>query len=210
MRETSENITVMMECSIKGDSLLPIPLDEEFIYKVKDGVGHILSWPTHLVIRSSDLEKTVKKPFAKPLPKIGSKNANKRLREPDEEKEKNNGKEKETGKGMKIDKEKTEKPHEEDKNPKGKGMETRKDKKAFQKRKTRAQQTTRVRIEESVVLTMAALVVDAQLANVDSIKVQSEDECFGYESYTYLGIEDFEAVFTLGWMSGSIVTSYMM
>ncbi|KAI3797623.1 hypothetical protein L1987_32883 [Smallanthus sonchifolius] len=47
--------------------------------KVKDAVGHILSWPRHLVIRCSDLEKAVAKPKSK-----------KRLREHDEE----NGKEK--------------------------------------------------------------------------------------------------------------------
>ncbi|KAI3813297.1 hypothetical protein L1987_18017 [Smallanthus sonchifolius] len=50
-----ENIEVMMEVSIQGEALLPIPLEEEFITNVKDAVGHILTWPRHLVIRCSDL-----------------------------------------------------------------------------------------------------------------------------------------------------------
>ncbi|XP_076902254.1 uncharacterized protein LOC143556936 [Bidens hawaiensis] len=41
---------------------------------------------------------------------------------------------------------------------------------------------------------MAAMMADGQLAKVETIKVQSEDGCFGYESYTYLSMEDFEAV----------------
>ncbi|KAI3511051.1 hypothetical protein L1887_18193 [Cichorium endivia] len=52
-----ENIEVMMELCVQGEVSLPIPLEEEFIVKVKDVVGHILSWPRHLVIQCSDLEK---------------------------------------------------------------------------------------------------------------------------------------------------------
>ncbi|CAH1450249.1 unnamed protein product [Lactuca virosa] len=47
------------------ESLIPIPLEEEFIVKVKDALGHILSWPRHLVIRCSDLGKVVGKPVKK-------------------------------------------------------------------------------------------------------------------------------------------------
>ncbi|CAH1427965.1 unnamed protein product [Lactuca virosa] len=45
----------MIEIPLQGDALLLIPLEEEFILKVKDALGHILSWPRHLVIRCSDL-----------------------------------------------------------------------------------------------------------------------------------------------------------
>ncbi|XP_076902989.1 uncharacterized protein LOC143557912 isoform X2 [Bidens hawaiensis] len=55
MGEMDENMKVMMECSLKGEFMLPIPLEDELIIQVKDGVGHILSWPRHLVIRVSDL-----------------------------------------------------------------------------------------------------------------------------------------------------------
>ncbi|KAI3773956.1 hypothetical protein L1987_48495 [Smallanthus sonchifolius] len=73
----------MMEICVQGKALLQIPLEEEFIVKVKDVVGHILSWPRHLVIRCSDWENVVAKPMRK-----------KWLRELDEENEKDNGKEK--------------------------------------------------------------------------------------------------------------------
>ncbi|CAH1427292.1 unnamed protein product [Lactuca virosa] len=52
---SDENIQVMMETILQGEALLPIPLEEDFIMKVKDALGHILSWPRHLVIRCSDL-----------------------------------------------------------------------------------------------------------------------------------------------------------
>ncbi|KAE8720902.1 hypothetical protein F3Y22_tig00017996pilonHSYRG00070 [Hibiscus syriacus] len=53
------DLSVMMEMSVQGDALLPFPLDEEFIYKVKDAVGFIVKWPRHLVIRYSDLSVKV-------------------------------------------------------------------------------------------------------------------------------------------------------
>ncbi|XP_076919851.1 uncharacterized protein LOC143580804 [Bidens hawaiensis] len=57
---------------------------------------------------------------------------------------------------------------------------------------------------------MAAVMVDGQLTKDGSIKIQCDDDCFGYESFTYLSMEDFEAVFTLDWLSGSVIISYMM
>lgn len=45
----------MIETILQGEALVPFPLEEEFIVKVKDALGHILSWPRHLVIRCSDL-----------------------------------------------------------------------------------------------------------------------------------------------------------
>nr|KAJ0213510.1 hypothetical protein LSAT_V11C400187020 [Lactuca sativa] len=62
---SDENIEVMMETILQGEALIPIPLEEEFIVKVKDALGHILSWPRHLVIRCSDLGKVVGKPMKK-------------------------------------------------------------------------------------------------------------------------------------------------
>ena len=40
---TDENIEVMMETIFQGEALIPIPLEEEFIVKVKDALGHILA-----------------------------------------------------------------------------------------------------------------------------------------------------------------------
>lgn len=50
---------VLMQICLQGEALLPIPIEEEFIDKVKDAVGFILSWPRHLVIRCSDLVSTI-------------------------------------------------------------------------------------------------------------------------------------------------------
>nr|KAJ0211082.1 hypothetical protein LSAT_V11C400191740 [Lactuca sativa] len=52
---TNENIEVMMETILQGEALIPIPLEKEFIVKVKDALGKILCWPRHFVIRCSDL-----------------------------------------------------------------------------------------------------------------------------------------------------------
>nr|KAJ0205188.1 hypothetical protein LSAT_V11C500263950 [Lactuca sativa] len=52
---TDENTEVMIETILQGEALIPFPLEEEFIVEVKDALGHILSWPRHLVIQRSDL-----------------------------------------------------------------------------------------------------------------------------------------------------------
>ncbi|CAI9303091.1 unnamed protein product [Lactuca saligna] len=62
---SDENIEVMIETILKGEALIPFPLEEEFIVKVKDGLGYILSWPRHLVIRCSNLGKVVAKSVKK-------------------------------------------------------------------------------------------------------------------------------------------------
>lgn len=55
MTETGENAEVMMDIALQGQAKLPIPIEDEFIVHVSDAVGHILSWPRHLVIRCSEL-----------------------------------------------------------------------------------------------------------------------------------------------------------
>ncbi|KAI3695431.1 hypothetical protein L1987_78428 [Smallanthus sonchifolius] len=99
----------------------------------------------------------------------------------------------------------------------GEIMENKKEKvkeneneKEMQRRMTRARRKTRIRIEKSGILKMTAMMVDGQISNVDSIKVQCEDDLFGYESYTYLTWDDFQAVFTLEELTGAVITSYMM
>ncbi|KAI3799239.1 hypothetical protein L1987_34531 [Smallanthus sonchifolius] len=57
---------------------------------------------------------------------------------------------------------------------------------------------------------MIVVMVDGHVSKVDSLKVQCEDGLFGYESYTYLNWDDFEAVFTLQELTGAVITSYMM
>ncbi|KAE8661113.1 hypothetical protein F3Y22_tig00116939pilonHSYRG00277 [Hibiscus syriacus] len=138
----SENIEVMMEMSVQRDVLLPFPLDDEFIYKVKDAVGK---------------------------------------------------KEKEKGEGTLKREKKKEK---EEGTP--------------QRRRTRAQMRTMPRFESNRVLKVCARMVDIQLKNVESVKVQYEDDMFGYESFTYITWEDFEVVFTVDEMIGSAITCYMM
>ncbi|KAI3777726.1 hypothetical protein L1987_47528 [Smallanthus sonchifolius] len=103
----SENIEVMMEVSIQGEALLPIPLEEEFITNVKDAVGHILTWPRYLVIRCSDLDEE----------RLEENDAKKTRKEKDNEKE------------------------------------------MMQRRMTRTQRKTMIRIEQSVVLKMIAVMV---------------------------------------------------
>ncbi|KAI3695170.1 hypothetical protein L1987_78159 [Smallanthus sonchifolius] len=204
VRGMGENIEVMMEICVQSEASLPISLEDEFIFKVKDAVVHILSWPRHLVIRCSDLEKAMAIPMRK-----------ERLRELDEENEKENGNEKnqprepkkENGKENAkkddeiIENKKREKENENVKenakmdseimeNRKVKGKENENEKE-MQRRMTRARIKTRIRIEKSVILKMTAMMVDGQVSKVDSIKVQCEDDLFGYESYTYLTWDDF-------------------
>ncbi|KAE8725780.1 hypothetical protein F3Y22_tig00008145pilonHSYRG00058 [Hibiscus syriacus] len=167
------DLSVMMEMSVQGDALLPFPLDEEFIYKVKDSVGFIVKWPRHLVIRCSDLEKV--------LASMGKKRVN----------------------GDEVKKEKEEgTPKRERKKEKEEGTP--------QRRRTRAQMMTRLRVESNRVLKVFARMVDIQLKNAESLKVQCEDDMFGYESFTYITWEDFEVVFTVDEMTGSAITCYMM
>ncbi|KAL4573393.1 hypothetical protein LXL04_020196 [Taraxacum kok-saghyz] len=54
-----ENIQVIMDSFIQGDALLSIPLEEESIFIVKDAIGHVVSWPRHLVQKCSDLDKVM-------------------------------------------------------------------------------------------------------------------------------------------------------
>lgn len=45
----------MVDTSVQPEALIPIPLPEEFVETVKDAIGYILSWPSHLVIPCSGL-----------------------------------------------------------------------------------------------------------------------------------------------------------
>ncbi|CAH1453969.1 unnamed protein product [Lactuca virosa] len=67
---------------------------------------------------------------------------------------------------------------------------------------------TRIRIEKSSILKMTAMMADGQVTKVDSIKVQSENDLFGYDSYTYLTWDDFEAVLTMDELTGVVIVSY--
>nr|KAJ0209717.1 hypothetical protein LSAT_V11C400170490 [Lactuca sativa] len=73
----------------------------------------------------------------------------------------------------------------------------------LQRRWTRAQMKTRIRIENSSILKMTAMMADGQVTKVDSIKVQSENDLFGYDSYTYLNWDDFEEVLTMDELTGA-------
>ncbi|KAI3732930.1 hypothetical protein L1987_64142 [Smallanthus sonchifolius] len=206
--DSGEIIEVMMEICVQGEAFLPIPLEEELIMKVKDAVGHILSWPRHLVIRCSDLVNTIYKLH---VPS--------RTREVvEKENAKENGKENakkddaivENKKEIGKEKENEKKDDERVENKKERGKEKENEKELLRRRMTRAQRKTRIRIENNVLLRMTAMMVDGQVSKVDSIKVQCEDGLYGYESYTYLTWDDFQAVFTLEELTGAVITSYTM
>ncbi|KAE8727748.1 hypothetical protein F3Y22_tig00005377pilonHSYRG00070 [Hibiscus syriacus] len=140
---SGENIEVMMEMSVQGDALLPFPLDEEFIYKVKDVVRFLVKWPRHLVIRCYDLEKV--------LAFMGNKRVN------GDEVESNKGKkrqrelvEKEEEKGERTSKMKKEKEKEEGK---GEGTPQRKKEEEKEegtpKRERKGERNTAKKEEES-------------------------------------------------------------
>ncbi|KAI3821489.1 hypothetical protein L1987_09057 [Smallanthus sonchifolius] len=223
--DSGEIIEVMMEICVQGEAFLPIPLEEELIMKVKDAVGHILSWPRHLVIRCSDLEKAVAKPKSKKrLREHDEENGKEKKQpvEPDEVVEKENAKENgkenakkddaivENKKEIGKEKENEKKDDERVENKKERGKEKENEKELLRRRMTRAQRKTRIRIENNVLLRMTAMMVDGQVSKVDSIKVQCEDGLYGYESYTYLTWDDFQAVFTLEELTGAVITSYTM
>ncbi|MFS7889183.1 hypothetical protein Hanom_Chr00s000003g01603971 [Helianthus anomalus] len=74
-----EFLQVMLEICLHREALLPVPLEEEFIMEVGDAIGHILSWPRHLVVQCSDLEKMLAKPKTKPVKDLKS---NKQIKQP--------------------------------------------------------------------------------------------------------------------------------
>jgi hypothetical protein len=80
----------------------------------------------------------------------------------------------------------------------------------MQKMMTRGQRRVRKRIEERTALKMCALMVDGQVAKVDSIRVQCDDDLFGYESFTYLSYNDFDKLFAMEELSGAVVATYTM
>ncbi|KAK9058724.1 hypothetical protein SSX86_023566 [Deinandra increscens subsp. villosa] len=229
----SENIEVMIEICFQGEALLPFPLREEFIEKVKDAPGYILMWPRHLVIQCSYLKKITKN-AKKDIISLPAKKDEERKHEDknakmDDQKgaKKNDEKETEMGKESKKEKKRQREPDEENEKElrtkgyqliTGEAIKELKDKKkakvnekeTMQRRMTRDQKNTRVRMEKSVPLRMAAMMVDGQVSKVDSIKVWCEDNLFGYDSFTYLTWTDFNKVFSMDELSGAVVTSYTM
>ncbi|CAH1443287.1 unnamed protein product [Lactuca virosa] len=67
---------------------------------------------------------------------------------------------------------------------------------------------TMIRIDKSSILKMTAMMADRQVTKVDSIKVHSENNLFGYDSYTYLNWDDFEAVLIMGELIGDVIVLY--
>lgn len=80
----------------------------------------------------------------------------------------------------------------------------------LKKMMTRGQKRGRKRIEERMGLKMTAMMVDGQVAKVDCIKVQCEDDLFGHHSYTYLNWNDFDSLFAMDELSGAVIASYIM
>ncbi|PWA38994.1 transposon, En/Spm-like, Transposase-associated domain protein [Artemisia annua] len=80
----------------------------------------------------------------------------------------------------------------------------------LKKMMTRGQKRVRKRIEERMGLKMTAMMVDGQVAKVDCIKLQCEDDLFGHHSYTYLNWNDFDSLFSMDELSGDVVASYIV
>nr|KAJ0191502.1 hypothetical protein LSAT_V11C800450430 [Lactuca sativa] len=225
---TDENIEVMIETILQGEALVHFPPEEEFIVKVKDAMGHILSWPRHLVIRCSDLGKVVAKSMKKhatPVKKAATP-VNEDVTPVKEDatppKEEIGSNKKEKGTGKMVDGEKQpcdmeggndmEEGNDVEEVLIGIEKKIKKEKQnvTVQRRWTRAQMKTMIRIENSSILKMTAMMADGQVTKVDSIRVQSENDLFGYDSYTYLTWDDFEAVLTMDELTGAVIVSYMM
>ena len=78
------------------------------------------------------------------------------------------------------------------------------------KRRTRGQVGKKVRVDNNGVLKMAERLFETKGSKVKATRVQCEDALFGYDSYTFVSWEDFQVVFTLEELTGSIITCYMM
>ncbi|KAI3775412.1 hypothetical protein L1987_49988 [Smallanthus sonchifolius] len=166
---SGENIEVMMEICVQSEASLPIPLEDEFIFK-----------------RMKMKKKQPREPEKENAKKDDEIMENKK----EKVEEKENGKE----------------------NAK-KDDEIMENKKRESRRKREWKRECKEgwrELKKSVILKMTAMMVDGQVSKVDSIKVQCEDDLFGYESYTYLTWDDFQAVFTLEELTGVVITSYMM
>ncbi|PWA73107.1 transposase, Ptta/En/Spm [Artemisia annua] len=53
------NVSVTVDTSVQSEALIPNPIPEEFVETVKDAIGYMLSWPSHLVIPCSGLNKII-------------------------------------------------------------------------------------------------------------------------------------------------------
>jgi Mg-chelatase subunit ChlI len=124
--------------------------------------------------------------------------------EEEKEKEKEEEKEKEKEEGEK-EKEKAAKENV-GKKKKGKKIENE----VTKKRKTRGQTKMRVRVQQNSALKMMTVMVDGNLNPDTFVTVVTDDACFGGRSIAFVMPEDFEALFAVGEMTGSIITSYMM
>nr|KAJ0205260.1 hypothetical protein LSAT_V11C500251860 [Lactuca sativa] len=72
-----------------------------------------------------------------------------------------------------------------------------------QRRWTRAHMKTMIRIDKNSILKMTAIMADGQVT-------KCENDLFGYENYTYLGWDDFEAILTLDELTDTVIVFYMM
>ncbi|KAI7746773.1 hypothetical protein M8C21_029597, partial [Ambrosia artemisiifolia] len=205
---------------LQKEAKVPVPIEEELVEKVEEVVGHVLSWPRHLVIHCSDLEKAVAKK------KIKHVNINKKQEAVDKEKNlkevdhvgtkrKNVKEAAEKGKEKEVVDE--EKKRENERQFKNKGQSKKEAKakrqiiqKVGRKIMTRAKRKERVRMGGSVVLKMAAHVVDGSLKKEDTIRLSFDEDIFGHDSFTYINWNDFEAVFTIDELSGAVISSYII
>nr|KAJ0213242.1 hypothetical protein LSAT_V11C400161870 [Lactuca sativa] len=184
---SDENIEVMMETIFQGEALIPIPLEEE-----QRCTG------THTKLAKTLSYSMLCPVVGKPVTPV--KEGATLL------KEEIGRNKKEKGTRKMVDHEQKEPcdVEELDDMEEGNGIEK------TIKKKEKQNMKTRIRIEKSSILKMTAMMADGQVTKVDSIKLQSENDLFGYDSYTYLNWDDFEAVLTMDELTGAIIVSYMM
>lgn len=50
-----EVVSVIVDVALQKDAKIPFPIEEEYVILVEDAVGHIVGWPSHLVIKCAAL-----------------------------------------------------------------------------------------------------------------------------------------------------------
>ncbi|KAK9062731.1 hypothetical protein SSX86_019920 [Deinandra increscens subsp. villosa] len=239
--DLGENIDVNLETSLQGEALIPFPIEDEFIEKVKDAVRYILSWPRHLVIQFTDLNNICKKKVR--TKKVEVRNDAKKREETKDASKKNGDRNNESKKdesnddeGRNHDEKGTQNDEEmKDASKKKRQLDPDEEKvrelltadvqllmgdsiielkekkksKLTRKVMTRGESKKRVRMTSPTML-MAQMMVDGHMKHVDTIRVQCENDMFGYDSFTYLSWNDFDRVFAMDELSGAVVTSYSM
>ncbi|XP_031261921.1 uncharacterized protein LOC116120120 [Pistacia vera] len=203
------NVWVTVDVVFDGSPSLPFPDDEEFLVKVNNAISHRLLWPKELVLRAANMvfKKLQKKKYI--TPEKVAKKSESMYNKVDFDMRIENidlvGNEfaitpvKSEPKQMKLDKKHT-------------NLRKRKaDVTLLRKKKTRQSMVfKRRRVQNNSSLKMFSTVVNHFLLDKQTLHVQTDDNLFGYESYTYVSKKDFERVLDMEELTASCITVYIM